>query len=568
MSKHVVIVGAVALGPKAACRIKRLDPEARVTMIDKDKLISYGGCGIPYYIGGDVNDIKELRSTVYHMERNEDFFRNVKHLDVLTGKEVINVDRKEKVVTYADVDTGEHSHISYDYLVLATGSRPVVPPITGSDLPGVYAVSNLHEAQQIKDMMAKGKVDSAVVVGGGAIGLEMAEALTDMWGIETSLVEMQDQLLPTTMGPDMSHLVQSVLKENEIEVYLNTQVQEFIGDPENGVSAVKTTNGEIPCQLVILSVGNRPNSDLARQCGLSLAPHGGILVDSCMRTSDPSIFSGGDCVEVLNHLSGEYSFMPLGSLANRQGRVVGSNICGKCEQFTGVIGTFCIKVFDYGAVRAGLTVKQARDAGYDPEYALVAQSDRAHFYPTQKIMFLKLIADRKTRRVLGVEGFGGNPDAVKARVDTIASLLPHKVGLEEISNLEVSYSPPFSSAMDIANSVANALENILEGVNVPIGPDEFLDSFKKADRRVLDVRSVDDAKPFVDKYGERWINIPLHELEERASEIPQDEPLYVFCNTGVRSFEAQRYLNCMGFKDLEQVQAGAAAIYKLDDEFV
>lgn len=568
MSKHVVIVGAVALGPKTACRIKRLDPDARVTMIDKDKLISYGGCGIPYYIGGDVNDIKDLRTTVYHMERNEEFFKNIKHLDVLTNKEVIDVDRKEKVITYKDLDTEEQSQLNYDYLVLATGSRPVMPPIKGIDLPGVFAVSNLHQAQQIKDMMAKGQVDSAVVVGAGAIGLEMAEALTDMWGIETSLVEMQDQLLPAAMGPDMANLVQSVLRENEIDVRLNTQVEEFLGDPETGVSAVKTSNGEIPCQLVILSVGNRPDSELARKCGLSLAPHGGILVDQRMRTSDPCIYSGGDCVEVLNHLSGEYCFMPLGSLANRQGRVIGSNICGQSVQFKGVTGTFCIKVFDYGAVRAGLTEKQAREAGFDPEYALVAQSDRAHFYPTQKIMFLKLIADRKTRQVLGVEGFGGNPDAVKARVDAIAALLPYKVGLEEISNLEVSYSPPFSSAMDIANSVANALENILEGANIPIGPDEFLESFKNAKRRVLDVRSPDDAQPFVDKYGERWINIPLHELEKRLHEIPADEPLYVFCNTGVRSFEAQRYLNCKGFQDLEQVQAGAAAIYKLDEDFV
>ncbi|MFP4035177.1 MAG: FAD-dependent oxidoreductase [Desulfovermiculus sp.] len=567
MSKHVVIIGAVALGPKVASRLMRCAPETKVTVLDRDRLISYGGCGIPYFVGGDVSELSELRKTMYHMERNESFFKNVKHFHVLTGKEVISIDRRAKTITYQDVDSKEEERLEYDQLVLATGTTPVLPPLPGADLPGVFTVSNLHNAQAIKDKLAQGQIESAVVVGGGAIGLEMAEAFADLWGVETTVVEMMDHILPAALGPDMAGLVQKTLEDNEVRVMCRTKVTEVVGDADKGVRAVRTSEGEIPCQAVIFSVGVRPNTKLAQDAGLTIGPFGGIAVNARLRTSDPNIYAGGDCIEQRHLISGENMIMPLGSLANRQGRVIANNIAGRNDQFPGVIGSFCVKVFDIGVARAGLTVSQAKQAGFDPEYALVVQPDRAHFYPTANIMILKLIADRTTRQVLGIEALGPNGDAVKARVDAVAALLPHRVDLDEISNLEVSYSPPYSLAMDIVNVGGNVLQNILDGYNHPIYPQELIQVFPHQEGFVLDVRAPDQAKPGQDKYGQRWMNIPLEQIPDRISEIPTNKPVYVYCNTGTRSYEVQRYLNAHGVEQARGVQGSYAVLKDLDPDF-
>jgi rhodanese-related sulfurtransferase len=406
-----------------------------------------------------------------------------------------------------------------------------------------------------------------VIVGGGAIGLEMAEAFADLWGVETTVVEMMDHVLPASLGPDMAGLVHKTLENNDVRVMAQTKVTEVIGDAQNGVQAVRTSAGEIPCQAVIFSVGVRPNSKLAQDAGLTTGPFGGIVVNARLRTSDPHIYAGGDCIEQRHLISGETLVMPLGSLANRQGRVIANNIAGFNDQFPGVVGNFCVKVFDIGVARAGLTVAQAKQAGFDPEYALVVQPDRAHFFPTANIMILKMIADRSTRRVLGIEALGPNGDAVKARVDAVASVLPYRVGLEEISNLEVCYSPPYSSAMDIVNVGANSLQNILDGLNQPIFPQELLANFPQQEGVVLDVRAPDQAKPGLDKYGQRWVNIPLEQIPERINELPKDIPIYVYCNTGTRSYEVQRYLNEMGWDQARGVQGAYAVLKDLDPDF-
>ncbi len=256
MGKKVVIVGAVAFGPKVACRLRRLDPDAEILMIDRDDYISYGGCGIPYYIGGDVSEIKELESTVFHVRRDPSFFETYKHLTVRTRCEATAIDRRAKTISVTDLNTGAKEEISYDTLVLGLGSTPFVPPIPGTDLPGVHVVANLHHAQAIKDMVQKGKVSSAVIVGGGAIGLEMAEALTDLWGIETTVVEMMDTILPQALGSDMAKVVQKEMADNDIRVLTGERVEAIVGDAKNGVSAVRTAGaGDIPCQLVIFGRG-------------------------------------------------------------------------------------------------------------------------------------------------------------------------------------------------------------------------------------------------------------------------------------------------------------------------
>ncbi|MBF0451962.1 MAG: FAD-dependent oxidoreductase [Candidatus Magnetomorum sp.] len=542
MSKHVVVIGAVALGPKAACRMKRLDPTIRVTMIDRDNYISYGGCGIPYYVGGDVAELEGLCSTSAHVLRDKNFFEIIKGVTVLTQTEALVIDRPNKAVLVRNLINQTEDRIIYDQLVLGLGTSPIIPEIPGIGLPGVTAVTNLHQAQAVKKMISKGKIERAVIIGGGAIGIEMAEALTDLWGVETTLIEMVDQVLPTSLGRDMARIIENHMQESGVQLRLNEGVTRILGDPEKGVQGVETTKRTIPCELVIMAVGVRPNTNIARSAGLPLGKYGGLIVDNCLRTVDPDIYAGGDCIEMLNMITGQHHPMPLGSLANRHGRIIGSNITGGCDQFKGTVGTFCLKVFDMGIARAGITVEQAKKCGFDPVYTVVVQGDRAHFYPSMELMAIKLIADRRTRQILGIEAVGKGGDAVKARVDAVAALLPCKPLVCDISNLEVAYAPPYASALDIINAAGNSLENILEGRQDPIDVIDFLDVFKKGDIRVLDVRSPVQSGPFVKKYGDQWINIDQMELKKRVSEIPKDKDLMLICGSGARSYEAQLLL--------------------------
>ncbi len=568
MGNRIVVVGAVALGPKVACRARRLDPDAEILLVDRDDLISYGGCGIPYYVSDDVSDVSQLRKTTYQAVRDEAFFRDYKRITVRTRSEARSIDRKAKTVTLRDLASGAEETLPYDTLVLATGSVPFVPPVPGASLKGVWTVANLHDAKAIKALLQSGKIGSAVVVGAGAIGLEMAEGMADLWGIETTVVEMAPQILPQTLGPDMARLAQNELERHKIRVLTGERLLRVLDDGAGKVAGVALEKaGEIPCDLVIFATGVRPNAALAREAGLALGPLGGILVDDRMRTSDPNIYAGGDCVEQRHLVSGESVHMPLGSLANRQGRVIGTNVAGGHAVFTGSVGTFCIKLFGLGVARAGLTEAQALAAGLEPVCGLMGMSDRAHFYPTEKMMFLKLIADRHTRKIIGVEALGENGDAVKARVDTVAALLPHGPTTEDLSNVEVGYSPPFASAMDILNACANTLENILDGRNRPMSAGEFLERFKKGELTVVDIRSPETAKPGQDKHGARWLSIPLDTLAERWAEVPRDREAVLFCSSGLRSYESQRMLAAKGV-ELPHVQGGWFLLRCLDPDLL
>ena len=568
MGLNVLVVGAVALGPKVACRVKRLLPSAQITMIEKDCRFSYGGCGIPYFVSGDVQNIEGLCSTSAHTLRDAVFFETAKGVAIRSQTEAVAIDRKQKTLTIRDLRNGSGTTaLPYDKLVLATGATPVVPPIPGADLPGVSVVSNLDHADYIKERIARGDVHRAVVIGAGAIGLEMAEALADMWEVETTLVEMADQLLPQAIGPDMARLVQNHMAAKGVHIRLSDVVTRIVGDPETGVTAVETKSTRIPCDMVILAVGVRPNGRLAAEAGLAMGMHGGIIVDHRLRTSDPDIYAGGDCIEMIHLVSGARVPMPLGSLANRQGRIIGTNIAGGQARFDGTVGTFCIKVFDIGVAKAGLTSQQAAAAGFDPVHSVVAQADRAHFYPSQAIMYAKLIADRATRRVLGIEAVGPNGDAVKARVDAVAALLPHGVDVAAISNLEVAYAPPYASAMDIVNNAANVLDNILMGYNDPIDVLSFVSDFNAEKTNVLDVRGPVESKAFREKYGKRWLNIPQNELARRIAEVPRDQSICLICDTGPRSYEAQRVLKANGIANTKNVQGGYGMLSRSEPDF-
>ncbi len=567
MSKHIIIIGAVALGPKVACRLRRLDPDINITVIDRDNLISYGGCGIPYYIGGDITDIEALFSTTSHAIRDPEFFRTCKGIKIIPRVEALTINRTDKSILVRHLEQDTEETLTYDKLVIASGATPVRPPIPGADLPRVFTVSNLHSAKHIKDMISTGGVGKAVVIGAGAIGIEMAEALTDLWGVETTIVEMADQVLPQALGKNIARIVENQLEESGVKVILSQQVTQIQGTSETGVTAVQIGETTMDCDLVVLSAGVRPNTKFASDSGLAVGRSGALLVDRNLKTTDPDIYAGGDCIEMRNLVSGGNMTMPLGSLANRQGRIIANNIHGRAAQFKGTVGTFCIKVFELGAATAGLTVAQAKTAGFDPVHALVAQFDRAHFYPDSKFMFIQLIADRSTRKILGVEAIGEQADAVKARVDAIAPLLGAGLDVDDVCVLETGYAPPFASAMDVINNAGNVLDNILEGRNTPIDMLDFITLFKKEAIQVLDLREPSEAAPFIEKYGNRWLNIPQAELRQRFEELPRDQNLYLICGTGARSYESQVFLNQQGFKQVKNIQGGSAVLSVTDPDF-
>ncbi len=563
MDQRVVIIGAVALGPKAACRIKRLAPDSRVTMVDQGSLISYGGCGIPYFVSGDVSDASQLQSTSFNMIRDEKFFREAKDIEVLTRTRAEAIDRGRRVVTVRDLSSGKEKELPYNRLVLATGSRPRRISVPGADLKGVFTVSNLDEAMAIKAKIAAGEVGKAVIIGGGAIGLEMAEALSDLWGIETAVIEIADQVLPGVIGKAMAHMAQKHISEKGVSLHLSRRVTRIEGDQM--VGAVVTDQGVIEADLVIMAAGVVPNSDLAKGAGLRLTERGAIWVNSRMQTSDPLIYAGGDCVEIPNLITGRLGFYPLGSMANRQGRVIGTNASGGEAEFEGAVGSFVIKLFDLSVASAGLTFEAAKNEGFDPVSAFVVQFDRAHFYPEKDLLYLELVADRKTRQILGIQGLADTGDSMLARVNAVASLLRHKPKVEEIGNLEIPYSPPFSSAMDIINALGNTAENIIEGRNRVIEPDEFASWWEgrgKGDAFFLDCRGWGNAELFVKKYPDHWKSIPQDELRSRMNEVPKDRPIVLICNTGVRSYEAQLILKQAGISNTFNLQGGMAAIKK------
>ena len=565
-SKRVLIIGAVALGPKVACRLKRLRPDFQVTMLDQGEYISYGGCGIPYYISGDLSDIKELLSTSFHMLRTPEFFEDAKDVRVRTRTRALAIDRQYQQVLVKDLESGREEGLPYDYLVLATGSRPRRLPVPGAELPGVMHVASLPAAMAVREMVTKGEVGRAVIIGAGAIGCEMAEALSDLWGVETSLVELAPQVLPGLLDPGLARMVQKHLKDKEIDLYLNEQVREIrqIQAGEHPLEVV-TAGRTLAADLVITAVGAAPNSQLAQDAGLLVSPHGGILVNRRLQTSDPNIYAGGDCIDNHHLITGKPVYFPSGSLANRQGRVIGTNLAGGAATFNGIVGSFTLKIFDLAIAGTGLSLTAARREGFDAVEALVIQADRAHFFPTQDLMYLQLVVDQKTRRLLGAQGLSHNGDALVGRINSIAALLPFKPGLEDLSNLEVAYAPPFAAALDIVNAVANTAENTLDGLNKNIDVAQFEQCFltDQADDTIcLDVRGAQNAAPYVDLFGERWLNIPQETLKRRFAEIPQDKRLLVVCNSGVRSYEALRQLETAGLCNAVNLAGGVAALKK------
>ncbi len=567
MNKRIVIIGGVAAGPKAAVRVKRLMADADVTIVDQDSLISYGGCGIPYYVSGDVADEKELRSTSFHMVRDEFFFEKAKGVKTLTSTRALAIDRKNKTVTIENVNSGEQGVLEYDLLMLATGSEPVILPIPGNDLDGVFTISDLHKAIEIKDRLAKGKVGKAVVIGGGAIGLEMAEAFTDLWGVETAVVEYMDQLLPKAIGWPMATILAKHLRDKDVEIFLEEAAVEILGNDGHAVG-LRTSKRTIDADIVIMAAGVRPRSKLAVEAGLHVSPQGGIVVNERMQTSDPAIYAAGDCVEIPHLVTGKRFCAPFGSLANKEGRIVADNMAGIPSTFRGGVGSFIMKAFDISVGSVGLSLSAALAEGFDADTSLTSPSDRAHFFPGQDILCFELVFDRRSRRVLGLEGVGPMNDALSARLDAAAVALAQGATIEDFCNIEMCYAPPFSAAIDAINAAGYVADNLCDGRLKQISMTEFyswMDDYSiRPDWQVLDVRHPQQAEPLVEKFGKNiWTSLPYEQVRDRYEELSDDKTLIIFCNAGSRSYEIQVFLESVGKKNTLVLPGGFNVIRRM-----
>ena len=563
MAPNILIIGGVALGPKAAARAKRLMPDSNITMIDQGTYISYGGCGIPYFVGGDVPQMNGLRTTNAGVVRDEAFFKELKGVNAICHTRALPINRKEKTVTVENTLTGEKSDMPYDKLVIATGSSPRIPPIPGTDLKNVTSVTCLEAAKAIQEQCAARKINHAVIIGAGFIGL------ADMWGIKVTVIEMVDHILPAQLCYNFSQIAKHDLEELGITVLTGEAVKELKGK-DGAVCEVVTNKRTIEADEVIFSIGVTPNSKIASDAGIVCHPRGGIMVNTHMQTSDPDIYAGGDVVVVRNLISGDLSYLPLGSMANRQGRVIGTNLAGGQATFEGVVGSWCVKLNKMHASGAGLTLHQARMAGFDAIEVSMEGSDKAHFYPGHTNTSINVVVDKQTRRVLGIQGMSTDGSAVKARTDAVAAML--QIGrptLNDLSNLEVCYAPPFASAMDVINAAGNVADNVMSGYHKSITPDEFVDLWEKRDENnylFVDIRPAKAGKPIEERHPGQYLSLPLEEFNARAkNEIPTDRPVALVCNTGTRAYEAQLKLRNMGIETVNSA-GGHTALRKRGDE--
>ncbi len=434
---NVVVIGGGAAGLKAASRIRRKDGDANITVVEAGKYVSLGRCGLPYYVGGLVHELDNLRETTYGAVRDEAYFKKLKNIDVLTETLATDIDRNRKTVKI--VRNGSEDELNYDYLVIATGARPAKPPIEGIEAKGVVTLTNPEDAEEIIEMWEEG-AERAVVIGAGFIGLESAEALRNL-DMEVTVIEMMDRVAPAMLDKEMAILVENHLKEKDVNVITSTRVEKIVTEDDR-VKAVIANGKEYPADIVVVATGIKPNSELAEKAGLKIGETGGIWVDEYMRTSDESIYAGGDCVETTHLITGKKIIAPFGDVANKQGRVIGENITGGKATFPGVIGTAIFKVFDFTVAAAGVNEKEAKDAGFDYFTVIAPSPDRAHYYPQANYIRLKLIVEKGSWRVIGAQGVGMGD--VAKRIDVISTAIQAGMTIDQLSNLDLAYAPPYS----------------------------------------------------------------------------------------------------------------------------
>jgi len=552
----VIVIGGVAMGPKSAARLRRLNPEADITVIERGKILSYAGCGMPYCISGDIEDCKTLNYTPVGVPRDATFFRNVKNVTVLDGTLVRSIDREHKIVDVVNIETGEYGSIPYDKLVLATGGMPIIPPIEGFRLKNVFRLWHPDDAMAIRDAVTSGSVKTAVIIGGGLIGIEMTEALAKR-GLHVTVIELLQHILPGLLDEEVALYLTRYVRSQNVDIITGTGVTGILGDDQGNARTVITADGEFPADIVLTNIGVRSNVMLAKDAGLEIGSYGGIVVNDYLETSDPHIYAGGDCVENTVLITGRKAFVPMGSTANKHGRVVANNIMGYREKFGGILGTAVVKVFDYNVGKTGLTERQAREAGFDVVTSLVPATDSPHYYPTHKPLLLKLVADRESRKLLGLQ-VAGYGDTTK-RVDVAATALYFGATVDDLPAIDLGYAPPYATAIDIAAHAANVLRNKMDGTAKAVTPLEVKKKLDDGDEFIwLDVRSPDEYKE-VRINDNRVKLVPLGVLRRRLQELPRDKEIITFCKISLRGYEAQTILEGEGFTDVKFMDGGMEA---------
>ena len=530
----VVIVGGVAGGASAAARLRRLDENAQIVMIERSGYVSYANCGLPYYIGGAITDRAKLTL------QTPQSFRNRFDIDARVHQEVISIDREARTVTVRRLDDGGTYIESYDKLILSPGARPSIPPLPGVDAKRLFTLRTVDDTYKIADFIEREQPRRATVVGAGFIGLEMAENLRER-GLEVTVVQRGEHVMPI-FDADMASLLHNHLREHGVELLLEADVTGF-DTADDAISTVLADGRVLESDLVMLSIGVAPESTLARGAGLELGLRGSIKVDESMRTSDPNIYAVGDAVEVTNIVTDSPALIALAGPANKQGRIAANNICGRGGKFTGSQGSSVLKLFELDAAATGLTLTAARDAGIDADAVILSPANHATYYPGAETMTLKVVFERKTGRVLGAQAIGRG--GVDKRIDVIAVAIRARMTAADLTELDLAYAPPYSSAKDPVNMAGFMIENILAGIVDQVMWDEAL-ALADADNGValLDTRTaVEHARGGI----EGALHVPVDELREHLDELPRDKRLLVFCASGLRSYVACRILSQHGF---------------------
>ena len=531
----VVIVGGVAGGASAAARIRRLDENAEIVIFERSGFISYANCGLPYYIGGVIEDKEELT-----LQTPESFGLRF-NTDVRVRHEVTKIDKENKTVTVHDLEHDRYFEESYDKLLLSPGAKPTLPPLSGLELPMLFKLRTVEDTFAIHEYIKMHRPKSVVLAGGGFIGVELAENLCEL-GLKVTIVQRPKHLM-NTLDPEMASFLHARMKKAGISLMLGHTVEGFRSSKEGtGLEMLLKDEEPLYADMGVLCIGVTPDTELAKEAGLSLGLKGSILVNEYMETSEPDIYAVGDAVEVRHRVSGERAVISLAGPANKQGRIAADNICGGRSTYKGSLGSSVIKVFDMTAASTGLneTALKKTELSYDKVY-LTPQS-HAGYYPGARPMVMKLIFERESYRILGAQIVGY--EGVDKRIDVIATAICSGLSALSLKDLDLAYAPPYSSAKDPVNMAGFMIDNIKNGVLKQFFWDEVA-SLPQDDSIIrLDVRTPAE-------YGrghiEGFINIPVDELRDRIAELPKGKPVYVICHSGIRSYIACRILSQYGF---------------------
>lgn len=543
MKPHLVIIGGVAAGPKIAAKARREDPDLPITLVTDEPMISYAGCGTPYYLGGTFKRREQL------LVRTVGDFCAKNETTMLVEHRAVSIDRAAHTVQVVNLTNGETKVLEYSKLAICTGATPFVPPIDGLPAEGVFTLRTVTDAFAIDDYMNLYNGRRAVVVGAGYIGLEMAEQFRER-GLEVTVIELAPQVLPR-FDQTVARAVERELERLGCDVLLGTQVTGIDKDHRGKVTAVRTSRGPVPADLVMMSIGVRPNVGLARDCGLELGKTGAIWVNPRMQTSDPDIYAAGDCVETVHRMTGEPTWIPLGSTANKMGRTAAINIVGGHDEFPGVVGTSLVRV---GKMNVGVTGlgQMALDQGdYDYESVCVPQNDKPGYMPGSGELSLILHVDRQTRRVLGAQCFGDGE--VDKRTDILAVAVTAGMSVDDLAQLDLGYAPPFAPAMDVVITAANVMRNKLAGCTASVMPPALAEEMARGELQIVDCREIEE---WNQGHLPGAVLMPLGQLPKRAADLDPSRDTVVYCKRGGRSASGYRKLRQAGLKRVRYLEGG------------